>query len=151
MQIHELPVGSIADANKLPFDTGSNTYSVSFSSLATAVADKTFSGLNTANKTILTAINELNSTKTTGELSRTNTVGNVTVNLNSITDGWHQIDATNDIANAPVARKTAVVLQTSNTAGNGSRYQLFITADAVGMYQRMFWYGTWTSWKMVCG
>lgn len=84
-------------------------------------------------------------------LSRTNTVGNVTVNLNSITDGWHQIDATNNITNAPVAKKTAVVLQTSNTAGNGSRYQLFITADAAEMYQRIYWYGTWTSWKMVCG
>lgn len=151
MQIHELPIGNIEDANKLPFDTGSNTYSVSFSSLATAVADKTFSGLNTANKTILTAINELYTTKTTGELLRVNTVGDATVNLNSITDGWHQIDTTNDIVNAPVTRKTAVVLQTSNTAGSGSRYQLFITTNAVEMYQRIFWYGTWTAWKMVCG
>lgn len=64
MQIHELPVGSIGDTNKLPFDTGANTYSVSFANLATYIRDKlnslTFSALNTSNKTLPGAINELN-------------------------------------------------------------------------------------------
>lgn len=151
MQIHELPIGNIEDANRLPFDTGSNSYATTFSALATAVASKTFSGLTTANKTILTAINELYSTKTTGELLRTNTVGAVSVDFNSITDGWHQIDSSYDIVNAPVTKKTGVILQTSNTAGNGSKYQLYIAPNAAEVWQRIYWYGTWTAWKMVSG
>lgn len=67
MQIHELPVGSIGDTNKLPFDTGANTYSVSFANLATYIRDKlnslTFSSLNTSSKTLPGAINELNTNK----------------------------------------------------------------------------------------
>lgn len=64
MQIHELPTGNIEDDNKLPFDTGANTYSVSFANLVTYIRDKltslTFSALNTSNKTLTGAINELN-------------------------------------------------------------------------------------------
>lgn len=59
MQIHELPTGNIEDANKLPFDTGTNTYATSFTALATAVVNKTFSALTTTAKTVLGAINEL--------------------------------------------------------------------------------------------
>ena len=59
MQIHELPTGNIEDGNKLPFDTGTNTYATSFTALATAVVNKTFSALTTTAKTVLGAINEL--------------------------------------------------------------------------------------------
>lgn len=60
MQIHELPTGNIEDGNKLPFDTGTNTYATSFTALANAVVNKTFSALTTTAKTLPGAINELN-------------------------------------------------------------------------------------------
>lgn len=80
MQIHELPVGSIGDTNKLPFDTGANTYSVSFANLATYIRDKlnslTFSSLNTSSKTLPGAVNELN---TIGTIVYGTTSGQVSV------------------------------------------------------------------------
>lgn len=59
MQIHELPTGNIEDANKLPFDTGTNSYSATFANIANAVVNRTYSALTTTAKTIITAINEL--------------------------------------------------------------------------------------------
>lgn len=86
MQIHELPTGNIEDGNKLPFDTGTNTYATSFTALATAVVNKTFSALTTTAKTVLEAINELNNNitwKTSASLEKTG--ANNAVSLSGIT------------------------------------------------------------------
>lgn len=96
MQIHELPVGSIGDTNKLPFDTGANTYSVSFANLATYIRDKlnslTFSTLNTSNKTLPGAINELNNKLVNFDI--TFKIGTITIPDGTSSPTTTQIDIT---------------------------------------------------------
>lgn len=84
-------------------------------------------------------------------LIRDGTIGSVTVDLNTITDGWHQIDATAQPSNMPINAKSGIVFQVSNTAGNGSKYQLYVYRDGMQLWQRTCWYGSWSSWQKIYG
>ena len=85
-------------------------------------------------------------------LLRDGTIGSVTVDFNDITDGWHQIDASTAVANAPVTgRQTGIILQTSNTAGSGTKYQLYTASGGNELWQRTYWYGTWYAWHKIYG
>lgn len=108
MQIHELPTGNIEDGNKLPFDTGTNTYATSFTALATAVVNKTFSALTTTAKTVLEAINELNNNKTM--------VNSVLSDSISLTAGVHQNIVVSYTAPSGYIISGASVMYTPNAA-----------------------------------
>ena len=85
-------------------------------------------------------------------LLRDGSIGSVSVDFNDIADGWHQIDASTAVSNAPVTgRQTGIILQTSNMAGNGSKYQLYASSNAAECWQRSYWYGSWSAWKMIGG
>lgn len=85
------------------------------------------------------------------ELLREGTVGSVTIDLNNIPDGWHQIDATTQPANMPINANTGIIFQTSNTRGNGNKYQLYAYTTGTQLWQRTCWYGTWNAWRMIGG
>lgn len=92
MQIHELPTGNIEDGNKLPFDTGTNTYATSFTALANAVVNKTFSALTTTAKTLPGAINELNNKLVNFDI--TFKIGTITIPDGTSSPTTTQIDIT---------------------------------------------------------
>ena len=101
----------------------------------------TFADLAAAIKSMY-AINEL----------QRDLVGSGTFDLNNITDGWHQLDATSAIVNVPVSgRQAGVVFQVSNTRGSGTKYQLYTHPNGADMWHRVYWYGTWSAWKQIFG
>lgn len=59
MQIHELPTSGVNDTDKFAFDTGANTYSITWLDIVNTIIGRTYSALTTAAKTIIAAINEL--------------------------------------------------------------------------------------------
>ena len=85
------------------------------------------------------------------KLQRNYTVGSGTIDLNNIPDGWHQIDATSQPSNMPITANSGIIFQASNTNGSGSKYQLYAYSQGTQLWQRVCWYGVWTSWKMVAG
>lgn len=76
-------------------------------------------------------------------------VGSGAYDLNNISDGWHQIDATSQPSNMPISVKTGIVFQCSNTSGNGSKYQLYAYSQGTQAWQRVYWYGTWSAWTRI--
>lgn len=59
MQIHELPTSGVSDTDKFAFDTGTNTYAVTWLNIVNSIIGRTYSALTTTAKTITGAINEL--------------------------------------------------------------------------------------------
>ena len=59
MQIHELPTSGVSDTDKFAFDTGTNTYSITWLNIVNTIIGRTYSALTTTAKTIIAAINEL--------------------------------------------------------------------------------------------
>lgn len=85
-------------------------------------------------------------------LLRDGAIGSVSVDFNDLADGWRQIDASTAVSNAPVTgRQTGIILQTSNTAGAGTKYQVYAAAGGNELWQRTCWYGTWYSWQRIYG
>lgn len=78
-------------------------------------------------------------------------VGAGPFDLDNISDGWHQIDATSQPSNMPLNVNTGIIFQSSNTRSNGSKYQLYAYTNGTQMWQRVYWYGAWTAWKMISG
>lgn len=62
MWIHELPTGAVGDSDKFAFDTGNNTYSITFESIVTGIIERAYNTLTTTAKTLIGAINELKTT-----------------------------------------------------------------------------------------
>lgn len=136
MQIHELPTGNIEDANKLPFDTGTNTYAVSFSNLATAVVSKVFSALTTTAKTILGAINELKAADDTLTASISN--------INSAL-AWKSAGTatgTSTISVPETATEISVAVQYNSTA---TFFNFHLTSGILATSQRTFTTGYYLS------
>jgi hypothetical protein len=59
MWIHELPTGAVGDSDKFAFDTGNNTYSITFESIVTGIIERAYNTITTTSKTLIGAINEL--------------------------------------------------------------------------------------------
>lgn len=78
-------------------------------------------------------------------------VGAGSFDLDNISDGWHQIDATSQPSNMPISANTGIIFQTSNTRGNGNKYQLYAYTTGTQLWQRTCWYGTWNAWRMIGG
>lgn len=78
-------------------------------------------------------------------------VGAGSFDLNNISDGWHQIDATLQPSNMPVSANTGIIFQASNTRGNGNKYQLYAYTMGSQLWHRVCWYGAWSPWFMMGG
>lgn len=136
MQIHELPIGNIEDANKLPFDTGTNNYAVSFSDLATAVATKVYSALTTTAKNLIGAINELKAADAT-----------LSASIASINSGlaWKSAGTatgTSTISVPETATEISVAVQYNSTA---TFFNFHLTSGILATSQRTFTTGYYLS------